>query len=159
MMALEQAFRLVNIFASGIVVGGQVFCLLAVLPALRGWPADMGVRVHQDALTTRPESYLKPSAITSMFSAIILLLLMALQGDAGTASFVLTGLGLLGGIGNTFISARWEWPINNEINSWATNPLLDRYPLLRQTWDSRHTWRTISTAFAMVCFVLAALVR
>jgi hypothetical protein len=153
MSGLVQSLRAVNLISAGIQTGGQIFCLMAVIPAMRRWPLDMSVRVHQDALTYRPENYLRPAAILEIVTAVAILFL---HHRSPTASTGLTALGLAGQLANGFISARWEWPINTEVNSWGDDPVAEKYPQMRETWDTKHVMRTAASVFALTCFALAA---
>jgi len=154
--ALIEALRAGNLVAIGIVAGGQLFCLRAVLPAMAGWPGDMSAKVHQDALTYRPHHYLRAVSAFAVFTGIALLVLILVEDDS-TATRVLTALALAVTIVSGAISSR-EWPINEEINSWGDQPKLERYAVLRRTWDYRHVRRTWLSMLAFALFVVAAVV-
>lgn len=115
MRILFQALQFVNLLTGALVAGGQLFCLLALIPARRSWPPEFGARVHQDAMTVRPDSYIKPAAAIAMITA---LLIAGLELTRPGPSLVLTALGALGLIAVAVISVRWEFPINDEMNSW-----------------------------------------
>jgi hypothetical protein len=155
-MGFAQVVRLINLVAAGIQTGGQVFCLMAIIPAMRRWPQEMSVQVHQDALTYRPENYLRPFAILEVLTGAILIFL---HHRTAALSSVFTGIGVIAAVLNGFISARWEWPINSEVNSWGSERSSERYTEMRATWDEKHAWRTGVSIFALVCFVLAAILR
>jgi hypothetical protein len=156
MELLLDGLYFVTVFASAIVAGGQLFCLLAVLPAMPKWSDEMGVRVHQEALTFRPHTYLKRVALSALAAALLLLFL---QHQRLGASYGATVIGFLCMAASGFISARFEWPINDEINSWGTGPIGANYAVLRSSWDSRHRLRTVLSVTALVCFVMAVLLR
>jgi hypothetical protein len=153
-MGVPLLVRLVNLVAAGIQTGGQVFCLMAIIPAMRNWPQDMSVRVHQDALTYRPENYLRPFAILEVLTGAVLVFL---HHRTAPLSSLFASIGVIAAVLNGVISARWEWPINSEVNSWGSERSSERYPEMRATWDEKHAWRTGVSTFALVCFVLAAI--
>jgi hypothetical protein len=86
------------------------------------------------------------------------IVLMLLKRNHETFAGLLNILGIMSGVGNGVISARWEWPINDEINTWSMDaPIPDTYPDLRESWDAHHLWRTILTLTALLSFALAGL--
>ena len=38
----------------GLVAGGQLFCMLAIIPAFGDWTLEMGILVHHSGLSERP---------------------------------------------------------------------------------------------------------
>lgn len=144
------------VLSSAVVAGGQLFCLVALLPALAGWPNEMSAIVHRDAMTDRPHHFLRLFALAMMLSSVTLLVLLIVDDDSWLAIAILA-VGVAAGIVSSAISSR-EWPINEEIKSWGDEPKVDRYPALRRTWDRRHVLRTWLSTFALAAFVVAALV-
>jgi hypothetical protein len=146
--------RSMNIVGAGLVAGAQVFVMLALIPAMKGWPSTTSARLHRDAMITAPETYLRPSAATSMVTAV---LLMLLQRNHKTLPGIFNLAGLAAQLVNTFISARWEWPINNEILTWSSDSEIppENYEEMRETWDQMHFWRLLGSVAAFVCFALA----
>lgn len=151
MRGLRNVLRTAAIVGSGIGAGAQVFVRMTLIPARREWTPSMAAQVHQDAMTHRPESYLKPAAVTTSLSAIALVL-MTPSGRA--RAFTIAGLAA--SVANGVISAKWEWPINREINSWSTDAVPAHYPELRDTWDQKHGWRTVASILAFVLLLLSA---
>lgn len=144
------------IIAAAVVAGGQLFCLVALLPALAGWSPEMSAIVHRDAMTDRPHRFLRIFAVIMLATGATLLVLMIVDGDSRLAiAFASVGLGA--GLVSSGISSR-EWPINEEIKSWGDTPKVDRYAELRQLWDMRHVRRTWLSTFALAAFVIAILV-
>jgi hypothetical protein len=145
----------VNLLAAAILAGGQVFMLVTVVPARRAWSPGVAVRVHQDALTHRPDRVLRPCALVAIVTAALLLAL----GRAGPFATALIGAGLLGQLVNAVISARFEAPLNREINGWSADAVPERYPALRDDWDRKHRLRTLASVLALACLVVALLLR
>lgn len=145
----------INLLAAALLAGGQAFMLLTVVPARRAWSPAVAVRVHQDALTHRPDRVLRPCALAALATAVALLFLQR----AGVLVTALTAAGLLGQLVNAVISGRFEAPMNREFNSWSAEAVPDRYPALRDDWDRKHQLRTVASVLSLACFVLAAVLR
>jgi hypothetical protein len=151
------ALQFVNLFATAIVSGGQIFCLRALVSARQSWPPELGAKVHQDAMTARPDGYIRPAAAVALLTA---LLIAGLEAASPGPALVLMLLGVVGLVAVAVISVRWEFPINREINSWQGKAVpVDRYLMIRKTWDEKHLLRTIAGTVALVCFILACLLR
>jgi len=145
--------RVVNLVAAAFLAGGQMFCMIAVLPALPGFPPAMSARVHADALTDRPHIFLKAWGIVAILTAVVLVALLAVKGGV-TPALVLTVAGLALTVVSGLVSTK-EWPINEEIKSWGQEPKLERYAELRRLWDLRHVRRTWLSLASLVCFAAA----
>jgi uncharacterized membrane protein len=156
MDALLVGLYFVAVLAAAVVAGGQLFCLLAVLPALPKFSEPVSVRVHQEALTFRPHVYLRATAATALAATALLLILQHQRLDL---SYALTAAGFLAVLVSGFISARFEWPINDEINSWGPDGVGANYGALRQRWDAKHQLRTVLSITALACFIGAVLTR
>ena len=153
-LALD-VLRVINLVAAGFLAGGQMFCLIALLPAMPGWAPAMSARVHADAMTDRPHRFLRVCGIVSMISGLVLLVILFRNGN--TSALVPTALGFLATLISSVISSK-EWPINEEIKSWGTEPKLERYAELRRLWDLRHVRRTWLSLAGFVFFAIAAVV-
>lgn len=144
----------IALVTGALVAGGQLFCLLAVIPAFGDWSDEMGVHVHQNALSERPHRYLRVLSPIAVFGAVA-----AVAIERSTeAAVVLTAIGLILSIFNGIYSQR-EWPINHEIDSYGSSPSaeqVEKYKGLRKTWDSQHVVRTVATIAALLCFAAAA---
>jgi hypothetical protein len=144
----------ITLVTGALVAGGQLFCLLAVIPAFRDWPSEQGVFVHQAALSERPHRYLR---VLSPIAVIGAAATVAIEHSAD-AAVILVAVGFVGSLFNGIYSQR-EWPINHEIDSFGSSPTpeqVEKYKGLRQTWDSQHVVRTVATNGALVCFSAAA---
>lgn len=156
MGALIDVIAFGAIISASVVAGGQLFCLVALLPALPGWAPEMSAIVHRDAMTDRPHRFLRVWAGIMVVTAVTLLVLMIVDGDSRLAiAFFAVGLGAT--LVSSAISSR-EWPINEEIKSWGDAPKLDRYAELRRLWDIRHVRRTWLSTFGLAAFVIAILI-
>lgn len=151
MTGLRSVLRTTTIVGAGVGAGAQIFVRMALIPARRQWSPSTAAQVHRDAMTHRPESYLRPAAVITALSSIALLFT---KPSPHASTFTIGGL--LGVAVNGAISAKWEWPINREINTWSNESVPDHYPQLRDTWDEKHAWRTVASVLAFVSFVLAA---
>lgn len=146
----SQVLLAVDLVCAALVAGGQLFCLLALIPALPGWPLSTGVKVHQDAMTWRPHRYLRVNGLaTLVLSAAI----VAIE-RSGDLSVVLVAGALGLALVNFGVSSR-EWVINDEVNAAPEGTVPDDYPELRKKWDERHLVRTIASIGALLCLTVA----
>jgi len=158
MEAVAAVLQFGNLFTAALGAGGQLFCLKTLVDARKQWSPELGTKVHQDAMTVRPDVYMKRVSGAAMMTGFV----MAGLDFAAKVNPLIGGLMLLGSLGqvaNAYISVHWEFPINREINSWTKGPVLDRYPIVRDTWDEKHAWRTMASLFALACFIASALLR
>lgn len=154
MTIVLEALQWLNLMAAALGAGGQLFVLLTVVRAHRHWPPALSAKVHRDAFTVLPDIYMKPVAGIALLTAVAI---AGLERSGVPTALMLAGA--LGQAANGIISARWEWPINNEVNSWAEGVVPDHYPRLRDAWNQKHAWRTIASLIALACFILAAILR
>jgi hypothetical protein len=144
----------VALVASAIVAGGQLFCLLAVIPSFGDWSPRTGVAVHQSALSERPHRYLRVvSALTFVFAIATIII----EWDTETP-VIFAGIGALLSIFNGVYSQR-EWPINHEIDSYGDSPTeeqVSHYEGLRRKWDEQHRIRTAASLLSLAFFAAAA---
>lgn len=144
----------ITLVTGALVAGGQLFCLLAVIPAFGDWGDEMGIHVHQAALSERPHRYLRVLSPIAIFGAVAT---VAIEHSLD-AAIILTAVGAVLSVFNGIFSQR-EWPINHEIDSYGARPTADqveKYKALRRTWDSQHIVRTVATNVALLCFAAAA---
>ncbi len=150
-----EILQFVAVAAAAIVAGGQLFCLLAVIPALPAFPSDVSAHIHQEALSRRPHRYLRVFGAVTVVSTVAIL---AVERDFGEAAMILTALGFLLALANALLSRR-EWPINHEIDSYGEQPTeaqVESYRTLRKRWDEQHRVRTAASMLALACFAAAA---
>lgn len=144
----------VALAGSAIVAGGQLFCLLAVVPAFPDWPKEFGPAVHQHALSIRPHRYLRVVALIVLVTGLATVLI---ERSTDTP-VVLAGIAWALALVSSLISSR-EWPINHEIDSWEdsrSEEQMRRWEILRKKWDDRHLVRTIISLASLACFAAAA---
>jgi hypothetical protein len=149
-----QVTLFVTLACSAIVAGGQLFCLLAVVPAFPDWPRDFGPAVHQAALSVRPHRYLR---VVSAIMLVTGLATVLIEWSTDTP-VVLAGIGWALALASSLISSR-EWPINHEIDSWGesrSEDQLRRWDVLRKKWDDQHLVRTIISLASLAFFMAAA---
>jgi hypothetical protein len=153
-----RTLQFANLVTAALAAGGQLFCLQTLVAARKEWSPELGTKVHQDAMTERPDVYMKKVSGVALFSGLILGGLdMASNGVGPVGALYLAGA--LGQVANAVISVRWEWPVNREFNSWKNGPVLERYTIIRDSWDEKHAWRTYASMLALACFVVATLLR
>ena len=148
---------LMALLAASTLAGGQIFCALAILPALPELGPETSVRVHQRAMTFRPHRYLRVAGAIAILAGAATLVLIIVEDDSA-ATIALVAIGVALSIVSAVMSSR-EWPINEEITSWeGGEPDLERYAALRAKWDRQHYIRTVLSVTGLVCFAVAALV-
>ena len=152
----EIALRVVNILAAGIAAGGQILVALVLVPVKRMWPRELALRLHQDALITLPDRYLRPTVGVSFISAIIVL---AVQDDRTGAGGLLTGAGILSTLGLIITAQFHNFRINRIVADLAPDPFPEEYAQLAHQWDVAHVTRTVFGTLAFVLYLLAAVVR
>ena len=153
-----EILQFVSVTAMALVAGAQVFCARAVLGALPSFPQEVSAKIHAEALTWRPDSYLKrlsPLAVVAAAAAVALILI---DGDVDVAVVVLLVVASLLDMFQGIVTVRFEWPINDEVRSWGEGPVPDRYAEMRKEWDSKHMVRTVGSVLSFACFLAAALV-
>ena len=155
MEVILDVIRVVNLFTAGILAGGQAFCLVALVRSLPEYDPPTSVFVHQHSMTDRPHHFLRAVAVAVILSAAALVVLLALGGQV--LPLALTAAALAATVISGVISSR-EWPINEEIKAWGAAPKLDRYAVLRRTWDSRHVRRAWLSVAAFAFFAAAVVV-
>ena len=155
MEVILDVIRVVNLLTAGIVAGGQAFCLVALVRSLPEYAPAMSVFVHQHSMTDRPHHFLRVVAVATVLSAAALVVLLMVDDQA--LPLALTAAALVATVVSGVLSSR-EWPINEEIKAWGAEPKLDRYAVLRRTWDSRHVKRTWLSLAAFVLFAAAVVV-
>lgn len=147
--------RLTTVVGSGVMAGGQLFVLRSIIPAMRAWERRMSIRVHQELLTYRAHEYLSVVAVTTIVTGVILVLF----DNRSPLRTVFTILGVAGQLANGIITARWQWPINAEVNTWPAESAPDKYETMRVGWDRKHRRRTVASIVSLSCFAVAAAVR
>lgn len=147
--------RFVNSLAAGVEAGGQLFVLTSVLPAARSATPVDSARLHRDLLIEGPYRFIIPAHFISMFTAIATLPFLARNGRRSSIGLTLAGIASLGVI--TFISIRFEFPINRTVAGWPSDRVSEEYASLRRRWDTIHAFRTALGVTALGCFTLAAL--
>lgn len=155
MEVILDVIRVVNLFMAGIIAGGQAFCLVALVRSLPEYAPATSVFVHQHSMTDRPHYFLRAVGVIVILTGAALVVLLILDGQ--TLRLALTAAALAATVVSGVLSTR-EWPINEEIKSWGAEPRLDRYAVLRRTWDSRHVKRTWLSVAAFVLFASAIVV-
>ena len=157
MNEIAEVTLFIALFMGAIVAGGQLFCLLAVIPAFPDWSPRTGVHVHQAALSERPHRYLRVvSALTFVFA--IATIVIETVDDSFDGPVILTAIAAVLSIFNGIYSQR-EWPINHEIDSYGQQPTEEqvaKYGGLRRQWDEQHRVRTAASMLALGCFAAAA---
>jgi hypothetical protein len=105
--------RLVNIMASSLSSGMQLYVMIALLPVMRMWPVAKAAELHQELLDERPDRFLRPAGFVCSIASLLILLI---RRDVRKASGRLNLLGFLGGSTVAIVSYRVQFPINREVS-------------------------------------------
>jgi uncharacterized protein YjeT (DUF2065 family) len=147
----------VMLVATALLAGGQLFCLLAVVAALPDFSEETSLRIHQDAMTWRPDRYMRIAGGIALLAGATTLVLLLVEDDRWAAR-VLVAVGVALAVASGIVSSR-EWPINDEIYSWRGREHdLARYAVLRRRWDVQHLLRTILSVLSLACLAAAVVV-
>jgi Anthrone oxygenase len=152
----EFALRLVNVVAAGMLGGGQLLVLLAIVPMKRRWPLELSLRLHREILIEPPDRYLRPTAFVTLATGILLLVTYRHLGAAETT---FTIAGLLATVGMMATAVVANFPINRQVTTLAALPVPPEYPDLQRRWDAAHRVRTAFGMLAFILFAVAALAR
>ena len=153
MTRLLRALRLLNLFSTGIVAGGQLLILRVIMPVKEHWSPRRSLQLHQEMLIDRP-LYLRPATTISMVSAVLILLLRR-NFSSWSARFLIAGV--LATLGVSIPAVRINYPINAAIAALPADSFPEEYPQWRENWDKSHRVRTASGLTALICFILAEL--
>lgn len=152
--------QFVNLFAAALVAGGQVCVLLVIVPTKRQFPTRMSVEVHNAMLGHQIDYYMKPSGITSLLTAIAIVLLgLPAVGwiSLPAISIVFYCLGMLGTLGVVICSRYFNVKTNAMMAKWELDSIPGNYPEVRRKWDLVHTIRASCGVTAFTGYVLATL--
>ena len=152
-----EILQFVAITAMALTAGGQIFCTRSLIQALPAYSTEVSVQVHQESMTWRPDSYLKRVATLGTAVPFVIVVLIVIDGDVDVVPMVLTLVAGLLGAFQGYVTVHYEWPINNEVNSWGSGPVPDRYAEMRKEWDDKHVVRTVASTLALACLTAAAI--
>jgi Domain of unknown function (DUF1772) len=142
----------VAVFASALLAGGQIFVLFVVIRTMRHMSTLDSFHLHQHMLSTDyPDSYIQPSGILMFVLGAVLL---ALEHRTA-ANVVFTVIPMVAILCIIVVTRTVNRPINRELGTW-TDADVERYPPLRQRWDSFHAVRALCGTAALVSYILLA---
>jgi hypothetical protein len=141
-----------DVAAVAVVAGGQIYIIRSVLAAMRAVPEAFSVRMHQELLTRRPDSYLRPTTLFALLATIVSLVLLQFV-DRVTLTTALTAVAFVALVLHAFISAHWEFPLNRRINAFTAESPPAEYTQMRGVWDTWHFARTTCTSLALLCLI------
>lgn len=145
--------RFINIFCAAITAGGLVMVGMAVYPAMKTFEPRITARMHR-AIDLLPDRYMRPSTITSVVTAVLLLILGRKEQPKATKY---TAVGLLGSLGIIFTSEFFNVRINRIVHSWSDDYTAPEYPQMLERWGKFHVVRTTSSLVALVSYILAGM--
>jgi MFS family permease len=134
----------------GVMAGGQLFVLIAIVPVKKTWDDALAVPLHQRILAVTADHLLRPFA-----GAALTLTIVGIIADHGIKGW--TGVGaivaIVGILGVMIVSFRVQFPLNKQILELKPG---EAYRPLGERWDRGHLIRTASGTLAFVGMLLAA---
>jgi apolipoprotein N-acyltransferase len=139
-------------FAAGLVAGGQLFVLIAIVPLRRRWPDAIVIPVHQDLLAITADKWLRPVLGVAFTTGIAAL---AVHHDVDGVSGVSMIVALVACAGVMVMSFRFNFPLNRRVAELERAESGGAYAELGRRWDVAHGARTAFGTIAFAAFLLA----
>ena len=152
-MSVEDVLRFVNVVGSGVVAGGLVIGLVALIPTVRRLAPEAGLAVkrHFDPPLDR---LIPPTLVVSVLSAVAILIF---ADGLPTATVVLTALGIAGSIVLIALSVTLSVPMEHAMRDLPEHGAEGEFTALFERWSSLHAVRTAAALLAFACYVGAPL--
>jgi Domain of unknown function (DUF1772) len=151
-MSVHELLLVIASITGGVVAGGQLFVLVAIVPVKNGWPPRLAQQVHRDLLGDAADHFLRPLlGVTFVVAIAALAVHHALDDVTGIANLV----ALLGCLGVMVVSFRVQFPINHQVAQMPLDGPEDAYTPLGARWNRGHAIRTTSGTLAFVLLVIA----
>jgi hypothetical protein len=146
--------RLVTIFCAAISAGSLVMGFVMVTRTARKMTPPVRDALYQ-SIDTLPDSSVRFCAVASAIAALAVLVV---QRDLKTFSAILTLVGLAGMVVVIAVSEAGSIPLGRKLSKPSAEAGSADNLKLRLQWDRYNRTRAAAGAFAVICFVLAALV-
>jgi len=146
----SQLLELLAVTSAGIVAGGQLLVLAAIIPARQLLPVPAAVRLHRES-SRRIDRYM-PATVAISALAAGSLLIPSVRGDADKA-FLITGLVCSFIVG--LLSAMVLMPTNRCIEQWPDTVGETEFRSVFARWNRTHAARTVSAVLALLAYGLA----
>jgi hypothetical protein len=147
----EFALRLVNLVAAGMLGGAQFFVLMTLVPAKRRRSLAGAVELHHEVLSDPADRYLRPTAVVSLVTGILLLVTYR---HFDTDQTVVAIVGVASTIAMMAVAVARNFPINERVAELVATNSTSEYAELGPRWDRAHATRTV---FGMLAFILLAI--
>jgi uncharacterized membrane protein len=155
MRDVVQVLRFVDILAGGVVAGGFIMVLVALVSAKREMPAPSALQLHQLS-TPRIDLYIPPASVLSVVAGI---LIIVFHDEISRTSALFTALGILFMLAVGIASVFFNMPTNRIMAKWSLDAIPSEYVEMRQRWDSVHQLRTAFGVLAFACYIIAGLAQ
>lgn len=153
-MSLRVALQFTNVMLAGIVAGGMLLVLIAVIPARWRFPAAQAVALH-DETSRRIDMFMPASVAGSALAALLAVLLRS--DDVSRTSVLLTVVGLAASVVIAVFSLGVLMPINRQVAGWSRTAIPAEYAVVMHRWGRLHAGRTFCAVLALAAYLLAAL--
>jgi Domain of unknown function (DUF1772) len=149
-----EVLRFINVFAAGIVAGGQMLVLLTTARIIRGLAPSLSIQMHQAILDDHADRHMPPAALIAVISgAVILILHHQLTHTSGA----FTTAGVVCALGVALVSLSLVQRSNQQIRRWSEGSAVDAALVARRAWDRAQVLRTTLGVAALACFIIGAL--
>jgi len=146
----SQLLELLTVTGAGIVAGGQLLVLAAIIPARQLLPVPAAVRLHRES-SRRIDRYM-PATVAISALAAALLLIPAVRGDAAVALLI---AGLVCSVIVGVLSVLVLMPTNRRIEQWPDTVGEPEFRSVFARWNRMHAARTVSAVLALLAYALA----
>jgi hypothetical protein len=143
----------VIIFLAAMVGGGLFSVQAALVPSLRGLPADASVRLHQ-IYGPHIDRVLPAS---NMLSSVLGIIVFAKDPHPSELAPALTLGGIAAMVTVVIISTFGNIPINKEIESWPAGVAAPEHSALVRRWGRLGIARSTFALASLACYIAAAM--
>jgi hypothetical protein len=145
----------INLFATTLLVGGTAMVCWNIVPEKHKMPTTMALRTHHAMFDLKKDSYMKPSGILSGLSAIVLLILLGVDGQLTVAQGVAYGIGLAGIVVIVVTANRFLIPFHTRVLTWSAESPPAEYAESMQTFQKVTNIRLATCLVILLAFVMA----
>lgn len=154
METVVQILHFVNILTAGILAGGSIMVMLVINPAIKSYPGNMSILVHQTAFNLKNDSYMRIMGIICFLSAALILIL---HHHLNALSVVLYAIAMVLLLVFIIMVQRLAIPTHQKILTWDANSPPAEFPQVRDAFARQHRIRTILSIAFFILFTVAGL--
>jgi len=144
------AVRVINVLLAGMMTGGLVMVMVAVIPTFHRLPDELAVILHRE-VDHYIDVPLPLFTVLTFLTAIPLLFDSSLSSTSKVLIGVAAGATVVVAVSSHLINR----PMNKRLRSWGDRFVPEEYATLRRRWDLAHAWRTFAGLVALSCLIAA----